>query len=116
MRALLLEAPGELNLAPQVDTGLGAGGEDGVMRGDTRGHDDEVGAGIEHRGRQSVRLLLDVDGHARNVVEGQGLRGSRRESANLPAAGERSAGGSLAGLTPADNCGTAVHRADTHSA
>ena len=113
---LLLEAPGELHLAPQVNARLLARSKDRVMRGDPRRDNDEVGAGIAHRGRQGVRVLLDVDGHARDVVEGKRGGGPRRVGANTPVAGKQGARGSLAGLTPADDGSAAVHRAYTHSA
>ena len=116
MGAFLLEAPGELHLTPQVNARLLARGEDRVMRGDPRRDNDEVWAGVDHRGRQGVRVLLDVDGHARDVVEGKRVGGLRRVGANTPVAGKQGARGSLARLTPADDGSTAVHRAYTHSA
>ena len=116
VRSLLLETPGQLHLAPQVDSRLRAGLEHGVMRGDTGGHDDEVGACLQHRAHQGVCVLLNVDANVRDLVEKQRRGGASRKSAHAPVAGQKSARGTLAGLTPADNSSTAAHRADTHSA
>ena len=86
------------------------------MRGDTGGHDDEVGAGIQHRACQGVCVLLNVDADVRNLVEKQCRGGASRKSAHAPVAGQKSARGTLAGLAPTNNSSTAAHRADTHSA
>ena len=116
VRSLLLETPGQLHLAPQVDSRLRAGLEHGVMRGDTGGHDDEVGACLQHRAHQGVCVLLNVDANVRDLVEKQRRGGASRKSAHAPVAGQKSARGTLAGLTPTNNSSTAAHRADTHSA
>ena len=86
------------------------------MSRNPRRDNDEVGAGIEHRGRQGVRILLDVDGHVRDVVEGKRGGGPRRVGSNTPVPGKQGARGSLARLTPADDGSATVHRAYTHSA
>ena len=69
VRALLLQTPGEFHLSPQVDSCLLAGSKHRMVRGHARGHDDEVGAGLDDRAREGGRVLLSVDLNTGDVVK-----------------------------------------------
>ena len=69
MRALLLETPGEFNLAPHLDAGCLTGGEDRVVCGNARRHDDEVGPRLDDRVHEGGRVLLSVDLNTGDVVK-----------------------------------------------
>ena len=116
MRAFLLQTPGELHFPPQVDVGLLAGTKHRVVRGHARGHDDEVGAGLNDRAGEGSRVLLDVDCNCTDIIEEGGLPSARVERTHLPVAGEQRSRRSLSGLAPADDSSETTHRRDTHSA
>ena len=116
MRPLLLETPGEFHLSPQVDTRILTGTEYRVVRGHARRHDDEVGARLDDRTGQGVRILLNTDLNVSDIIEEQRLSTARIKRAHLPVAGEQRARRTLTGLTPTDNSSETTHRRDTHSA
>ena len=116
MRPLLLETPGEFHLSPQVDTGILTGVEHRVVRGHARRHDDEVGARLDDRVDEGVRILLNTDLNVSDIIEEQRLSAARIKRAHLPVAGEQRARRTLTGLTPADDSSETTHRRDTHSA
>ena len=116
MRPLLLQTPGEFHLSPQVDTSILAGSEYRVVSGYTRRHDDEVGASLDDRTGQGVRILLNTDLNVSDIIEEQRLSTARIKRAHLPVAGEQRARRTLTGLTPTDNSSETTHRRDTHSA
>ena len=116
VRALLLETPGEFNLAPHLDAGGLTGREDRVVCGNARRHDDEVGAGLDDRACKRAGIFVDVNIDAGDVIEEQGLSPARIEGTHLPGACKQCAGSTLPGLTPADDSSETAHRRDTHSA
>ena len=116
MRAFLLQTPGEFHLAPHVDAGGLAGREDRVVCGNTRRHDDEVGAGLDDRLCKGLGVIVDVNIDAGDVFEEQGLSPARVEGTHLPVAREQRASSALPGLTPANDSSETAHRRDTHSA
>ena len=116
MRAFLLQTPGEFHLAPQVDAGGLAGREDRVVCGNTRRHDDEVGAGLDDRLCKGLGVVVDVNIDVGDVIEEHGLSPARVEGTHLPVTREQRASSALPGLAPADDSSETAHRSDTHSA
>ena len=116
MRAFLLQTPGEFHLAPHLDAGGLAGRKYRVVCGNTGGDNDEVEVGLDDRACESLRIIVDVNINAGDVIEEQGLSPTRVEGTHLPVAREQCASGPLSGLAPADDSSETAHRRDTHSA
>ena len=116
VRAFLLQTPGEFHLAPHLDAGGLAGREYRVVCGNTGGDNDEVEVGLDDRACESLRIIVDVNINAGDVIEEQGLSPTRIEGTHLPVAREQCASGPLPRLAPADDSSETAHRRDTHSA
>ena len=117
VRPLLLETQASFHLSPQVDTRHPhRHGIPGVVRGHARRHDDEVGARLDDRVDEGVRILLNTDLNLSDIIEEQRLSTARIKRAHLPVAGEQRARRTLTRLTPTNNSSETTHRRDTHSA
>jgi len=115
---LLLEVPGEFDLAPEGDPGRGDLAPHRCVGGDAGREDHETGRLGEDRPREVLVVGDDAEVDVGELGVARGDLGTLVEGDDVVSPGHQCSGRSASGATPSDDCDWFgdVHRCDAHSA